>query len=216
MEVARVTSPSGRGHGLSRGRRSSTSYSPLAPRHSLLATRSSPLASRFSPLASRFSLLASRFSQLIPLLGKLLYRYKQRFGHGFRVAWYRDVVRQRILDTPPVEADDSSVAEIHVLTSEKDWLNLIWALKSFYWASKRRYALCIHDDGTLNDEIRGTLRKHFPAARVIDRRQSQEAVMDELASYPKCREFRETNPLSPKVFDFRHYLRRRSHVSGRQ
>ena len=32
-----------------------------------------------------------------------------------------------------------------------DWLNLLWTLKSFYLVSGRRYRLCIHEDGTLDD-----------------------------------------------------------------
>ena len=36
------------------------------------------------------------------MIGKLLYRYRTQFGHGFRIAWQRDVVRWRVLKTPPV------------------------------------------------------------------------------------------------------------------
>ncbi|MBL4884092.1 MAG: hypothetical protein JKY95_06100 [Planctomycetaceae bacterium] len=141
------------------------------------------------------------------MLGRLLYNYKLRFGDGYRTAWYRDVVRLRILKTPPVVADDISVCEIHVLTSEADWLNLVWALKSFYRASGRKYGLCIHDDGTLTDEIRKTLAQHFPAARILHRKESEEIVVAQLENYPLCKEFRLSNHLSPKVFDFRHHLR---------
>jgi hypothetical protein len=140
------------------------------------------------------------------MLGKLLYQYKKRFGSGLATAWYRDVVRKRILHTRPVVADDGSVCEIHVLTSESDWLNLIWALKSFYQTSGRRYSLCIHDDGSLNDLIRTKLRHHFPAARIVDRNESDGSVVASLSDLPLCRAFRETNHLAPKVFDFRHYL----------
>ncbi len=140
------------------------------------------------------------------MLGKLLYKYKQRFRHGFRTAWYRDVVRPRILKTAPIVAGDISVCEIHVLTSEADWLNLVWALKSFYRASGKKYGLCIHDDGTLTDEIRDTLSRHFPTARILNRQESEKKVIAELESYPLCKEFRLSNHLSPKVFDFRHHL----------
>lgn len=140
------------------------------------------------------------------MIGRILYQYKRRFGHGLSTAWYRDVVRKRILQTQPVAADDTSVCEIHVLTSEADWLNLMWALKSFYHASGRRYGLCIHDDGSLNDEVRSTLRHHFPAARILDRGQSETEVLASLSDLPRCHEFRKTNHLAPKVFDFYHHL----------
>ncbi len=141
------------------------------------------------------------------MIGRLWLKFRQQFGHGLTCAWYRDAVRPRILSTNPVVAADTSVAEIHVLTSKNDYLNLLWALKSFYHISSRRYALCIHDDGTLTDEIRATLAHHFPAARILNRRQAELDVLATLQNYPLCRKFREANHLSPKVFDFRHYLK---------
>jgi hypothetical protein len=140
------------------------------------------------------------------VIGRLWLKFRQRFGHGLTCAWYRDAVRPRILSTNPVVAADASVAEIHVLTSANDYLNLLWAMKSFYHLSQRRYALCIHDDGTLTDEIRETLAYHFPAARILNRSQAEQDVLATLQNYPLCRKFRESNHLSPKVFDFRHYL----------
>jgi hypothetical protein len=79
-------------------------------------------------------------------------------------------------------------------------------LKTFYHYSNRSYALCIHDDGTLSDSDRATLRHHFPNARLIDRPSADAQVLAELAAYPRCLEFRKTNHLSPKVFDFASYL----------
>ncbi len=141
------------------------------------------------------------------MIGRLWLKFRQCFGHGLACAWYRDVVRPRILATQPVVADDATMAEIHVLTSATDYLNLMWALKSFYHMSHRRYALCIHDDATLSDEIRATLAHHFPAARILNRRQAEVDVLASLKAYPLSRKFRESNHLSPKVFDFRHCLR---------
>lgn len=140
------------------------------------------------------------------MIGRLWLKFRQTFGNGVQAAWYRDIVRPRILATRPVVADDASVAEIHVLTSANDYLNLLWALKSFYHISNRHYALCIHDDGSLTDEIRATMAKHFPAARILNRRQAELDVLATLQNYPLCRKFREANHLSPKVFDFRQYL----------
>jgi hypothetical protein len=130
-----------------------------------------------------------------------------KYGHGLRVAYYRDVVRPRILQTPPVEGLDDRRCEIHVLTSQQDWLNLIWALKSFYASSGRKYELCIHDDGSLEPFSRDQLLKHFPDARLIDRPTADRAVLPALEQFPRSRAFRETNHLSPKLFDFRHFLR---------
>ncbi len=140
-------------------------------------------------------------------LGALALRLRAKFEHGLRVAYYRDVVRPRILQTRPVEGLDVPCCEIHVLTSQQDWLNLVWALKSFYAASGRKYALCIHDDGSLEPSARKQLLKHFPDARLIDRPTADRDVLTSLERFPRCRTFRETNQLAPKVFDFLHYLR---------
>jgi hypothetical protein len=139
-------------------------------------------------------------------LGSLVLKVRQKYQHGFGTAYYRDTVRPRILNTRPIANTTDCTCEIHVLTYEKDWLNLIWALKTFYHYSGRRYALCIHDDGTLTDDHRATLRHHFPDARIIDRASADRRVLETLQSYPRCLEFRQTNHLSPKVFDFREYL----------
>lgn len=139
-------------------------------------------------------------------LGALALKVRQKYEHGLTVAHYRDTVRPRILNSHPINSTIDNTCEIHVLTSAKDWLNLMWALKSFYWASKRNYALCIHDDGTLTDEHHNTFQQHFPKARVIERKAADEYVLSGLAKHPRCLEFRKTNHLAPKVFDFAAYL----------
>jgi hypothetical protein len=149
--------------------------------------------------------IAARFSmRLTP--GALWLNLRQTFGHGLRVAWYRDVVRPRILSTSPIEDTTDQRCEIHVLTSKQDWLNLIWALKSFYMVSGRRYALCIHEDGSLKDAELAALREHFPAARIIQRAEGDAKLAEVLRAFPRSLAFRNTNPLGPKVFDFTAFL----------
>ena len=138
--------------------------------------------------------------------GALILWLRQKFGRGLRTAYYRDVVRPRILRTPPVADTTDPTAEVHVMTRAEDWLNMVWALKSFYRASERRYKLCIHDDGSLRPEQRDATRKHFPAARLIDRPTSDRLVLAQLSAFPRCHEFRRTNVLAPKVFDFAAFL----------
>jgi hypothetical protein len=139
-------------------------------------------------------------------LGSLILRFQQKYEHGLGTAHYRDTVRFRILNTQPIANTTDRTCEIHVLTYEKDWLNLIWTLKTFYHYSGRRYALCIHDDGTLTTENRATLQHHFPDARIIDRPTADKHVLKKLSAHPRCLEFRKTNHLSPKIFDFPAYL----------
>lgn len=138
--------------------------------------------------------------------GAIAYRLHRKFQHGLRTAYYRDVVRPRICQTGPIRGTSSDACEIHVLTSAQDWLNLLWALKSFYRYAGRHYALCIHEDGTLPAAAADELRSHFPDARLILRAEADRAVLPELEAYPRCLAFRKSNTLSLKVFDFRHYL----------
>jgi hypothetical protein len=138
--------------------------------------------------------------------GALLLRFRQKFGHGLRTAWYRDVVRTRILRTPPVKGTVDKTAEIHVLTSKGDWLNLLWTLKSFYAVSPKKYALCIHDDGSLPKEALAALKTHFPDGRLVTRPEADARMAGVLKDFPRSLAFRNTNRLAPKVFDFASYL----------
>lgn len=123
-----------------------------------------------------------------------------------KTRYFRDIIRPRILYSLPVIDTNDYSLEIHVLTSQNDWLNLIWTLKSFYYFSPRRLALCIHADPVLSDGAVASLQSHFPKARVITQSVAREEVLDSLAAFPLCRKLRETNILSIKVFDFLHYL----------
>jgi hypothetical protein len=139
-------------------------------------------------------------------IGYLLLRIRQKYKHGLQTTFYRDHVRQKILTSKPVTDTTDTTCEIHVLTSTTDLLNLIWVLKSFYHFSGRIYSLCIHDDGTLTQEHCDLLKYHFPDSRIIDRKIAEEKMVALLKPYPRCLEFRQTNHLSPKVFDFVAYL----------
>src|SRR5262245_30528878 len=139
--------------------------------------------------------------------GALWLHFRQKFGHGLRVAWYRDVVRPRILSTPPITGTVDKRCEIHVLTADVDWLNLVWTLKSFYIASGRRYSLCIHEDGSLGNAALSALGAHFPDARIIRRAEADAKLSEVLRDFPRSLAFRNSNVLAPKVFDFAVFLK---------
>lgn len=140
-------------------------------------------------------------------LGPLYMKFNQTFEHGLMVAYYRDIVRKRILDTPPVTSTTSNTCEIHVLTSSNDWLGMLWMLKSFYYFSGCDYSLCIHDDGTLTPQVILQLSIVFPNARIISRKEADRKLLDLLNRYPRCQNFRSTNVRALKVFDFVAYLK---------
>lgn len=138
--------------------------------------------------------------------GRLVYLLKTKFSHGLQVAYYRDGVRHRILAMPPSTQPEDRSCEIHVLTSDDDWLNLVWALRTFQKFSGRNYALCIHDDGSLKSVAMEMLRAQFPHARIITRAESDARLATQLAQFPRCRDLRASNKLSLKVFDFAAFL----------
>ena len=145
-------------------------------------------------------------SKCMTMVGTMVRKIRGKYSGGFRTAYYRDRVRPRILKTAPVGNTDDSSCEIHVLTSKEDWLNLVWASKSFYWTSGRQYALCIHDDGSLGAEESDALRRQFPVARLVGRAEADRRMEAMLKDFPRCSEFRFSNHLAPKVFDFAAYL----------
>lgn len=139
-------------------------------------------------------------------IGGLVLNVRHRLRGGLRATYWREVVRPRILLTAPVAGTDNPRCEIHVLTSAGDWLDLMWALKSFYRHSGRRYRLCVHDDGTLGADRIAALAAHFPHGRVIPRAEADAVVLPALAAFPRCHAFRRANHFAPKLFDFAHYL----------
>ena len=138
--------------------------------------------------------------------GAIYLRLHQKFSKGLRVAWYRDYIRPKILETPPVTETIDHTCEIHALTCASDWLNLIWALKSFYIVSGRRYMLCIHEDGTLSEDMINALKIHFPRSRLIRRSEADSRIRESLQEYPQLLNFRTSNLLAPKIVDFRLFL----------
>lgn len=138
----------------------------------------------------------------MPSLGALWLKFHQTFKHSPRTAYYREIIRPKILDTPPIVANDTSCCEIHVLVSSEDLLNLLWTLKSFYYYSKRQYALCIHDDGSLTESDCLILKQHFPLVRIINRLSADRHILSILSSLPCCLEFRKNNLFAPRIFDF--------------
>lgn len=132
---------------------------------------------------------------------------KEKYKHGLKVVLYRDFKRKNILKTKPIINTNNKKCEIHVLTSSKDCLNLIWALKSFYYFSKKNYSLCIHEDGSLSGKEINNLEKHFPNARIIRRAEAESKILPSLKEkYPLSYEIRKDYIISVKEFDFLHYL----------
>ncbi len=139
--------------------------------------------------------------------GLLWLRLSSFFAGGLGAVYHREVTRKSILQSEPVETSATGIAELHVLTGGVDWLNAMWALKSFYHASQEPFPLVVHDDGTLPMPALEALAFHFPQARIIGRGEADVEMRKVLSGHPRCWSFRQSNYLAQKVFDLQFYLR---------
>jgi hypothetical protein len=101
----------------------------------------------------------------------------------------------------------NSELELHVLTCEKDFMDLLWALKTFYFYSKLKTRLTIHDDGTLNSNRVRTLKTHFANCQVVMKNDADIYVGRLLKDHEFCSKYRfdDRTKLGIKLFDFVFY-----------
>jgi len=130
-------------------------------------------------------------------------RFQELRREGFWLARQRVRAQRPILGTRPLRTASSGTIEIRVLTWKRDWVNLIWALKSFYHYAGVDYPLVIHDGGLLPEQV-GKLLNHFPNARFIPRAEGDEHFVHLLRErgFDRSADFRQKDPLARKLFDF--------------
>jgi hypothetical protein len=142
-------------------------------------------------------------SRFIGLLQKLEHRQKL----GIQGAMVYDRHRKRIVDAAPTPPLDDFRAEVHLITSKIDWLNALWGLRSFYHFSGERYALCIHEDGSLGQAEFAVIERLFPGCRIITEDRALGEIIPWLSDYPRCQLLRKLKFISKKEFDFNYYLK---------
>lgn len=122
---------------------------------------------------------------------------------GLRDAWRRRRIQAKILGTPPVRTSGPGPVEVRVLTWRRDWLNVIWALKSYYHFAGVDYPLFIHDGGLGPGQAERLLR-HFPDATFIPSAEADARIAEHFTErgLTRCREYRLLNPSTRKLFDF--------------
>jgi len=96
---------------------------------------------------------------------------------------------------------------VHILTGRDDWMLSAWMLASWFTVTEHSWPIVIHDDGTLPDEGRASLQKLFPSARIISRREADEAMGAMMQSFPFCADYRKAHPLALKIFDIPHFAK---------
>lgn len=105
--------------------------------------------------------------------------------------------------TPPMPVRVDSDIEVHMLLCHRDVGMCLQGLKSLFRFAPDRFALVLHDDGSLTPEDRACLAHHFPGVRVIEAPDAARRVDSALAALglERCRALRRTFVLAPKVFD---------------
>lgn len=138
-------------------------------------------------------------------LPERLRRFLLLSKRAVKVAW---AARQRakacaaILETPPAPVDPQSRLEIHALTCERDYTDLLWCLKSLFLYSGRSFNVVVHDDGSLGAQALAHLHRHLQGATIVSRGEADQRMRPVLAGRDACREFRDHCPLARRLFDF--------------
>lgn len=146
---------------------------------------------------------------MFKFLQQLLRQYQpwiefQEINHeGWVQAGRRYCIQRLILKTNPIRTAKSGSIEIRVLTWRRDWLNSIWALKSFYHFAEVDYPLFIHDGGLKPIQIQ-KLMYHFPDATLISSSEADNYISTELQqrNLNRCLAYRKENIATRKLFDF--------------
>jgi hypothetical protein len=122
--------------------------------------------------------------------------------------FYRDIYRKRILSTRGVVCDPDAPLEVHALTCQRDYLDLIWCLKTLSHFSKLPFHMVIHDDGSLGNDALEALSRHLMNSRIIRRAHADEEMKRVLKPFARCGRFRAGLVLGLKLFDFPHFATR--------
>ena len=103
----------------------------------------------------------------------------------------------------PIVTDVSGNTEVRVLTWRRDWVNLIWALKTFYHQSGTNLPLFIHDGGLEAGQAEKLL-EHFPNAVMVAAKEADDATESILQTrgFNRSIDYRRTNISTRKLFDF--------------
>ena len=137
-------------------------------------------------------------------LARTAWRYALRKKADFdrwQIARHRAMSHSVILKTPPAPVDPRSEIEVHSLTCEKDYPDLLWCLKTFRFLSNRSFNVVIHDDGSLSPLATDRLHRHLPGATIVSKQQADARMKDAMRPYKSCRAFRDRLPLARRVFD---------------
>lgn len=140
-----------------------------------------------------------RWLRRIPLWIRFQELNREGWGRAFR----RCRLQSPILATAPVRTSRRGPVEVRALTWRKDWVNLIWTLKTFYRFAQVDFPLFIHDGGLTRRQA-DRLQQHFPDATIVTRSDADERITSHLSSrgLSRCFDFRMRSHFGRKLFDY--------------
>jgi len=121
------------------------------------------------------------------------------------IRFCRDVFAEKAIARRREFPLSSAPVSVHMVVGHEMLRMGMLALRSFEFHTRQRWAPILHDDGTMTDQDISDLRRYFPDATVIRRRQADEELAAALGGHPVCRENRLKHHWFLKVFDTRHY-----------
>jgi len=92
---------------------------------------------------------------------------------------------------------------VRALTWRRDWVNLIWTLKTFYRFAQVEFPLFIHDGGLARGQA-DRLQQHFPDATIVTQADADERITSYLRSRElfRCLDFRLASHMGRKLLDY--------------
>jgi len=129
--------------------------------------------------------------------------FRESHKEGFFNAMERRSLQPLIIDTPPISTPSGGLLEVCILTWRRDWLNALWALKTFFLTAEARFPLSIYDGGLLPWHV-DEIKAHFPTATIWDKGSADKRVEAELRArhLTNCLSYRRVNTTARKLFDF--------------
>lgn len=139
--------------------------------------------------------------------GRLLWLLRRDIKRGWEATYHDYRTKPLITEWSwPFWSETPQPVPVHMLTGKNDWLLAAWALASFFHFTEQTWNVVIHDDGTLPEEARATLKELFKTARIISRDEADTRMDRVLASFPLCHDYRNKHPLGLKIFDMPQFV----------
>lgn len=118
----------------------------------------------------------------------------RQFMDVSRENWLRDSTDRAVLETRPFETgQDAPHFEIHMMLGHRHVGMTLWAAKSFLNQSGRRYAVHLHEDGSLTEQDAAQLRAHLPGVTLVRKAEADERAHELLKDRPHCYGYRFAN-----------------------